>query len=200
MTEVLPAMLSALPAAMPPVPMPGRESFPPSRSGIPHEKPSRRLNREAVMRERLKNSDRQRAAGITACWAAQVYRRLARLTPEEPPGMDSVIATLIATRYDLAARAFPKDFAARIRTALGILRNAGSIRGVCHLVVLMLAAEARFADGRFQAKVLYIEVICAELTAAGVPDNYAFGEDLHLCAERLCSAYLPTVRILKLLL
>ena len=152
------------------------------------------------MRARLKTRDRQGAAGITACWAAQVYRRLARLAPGEPPGMDSVIATLIATRYDLAARAFPGDFAARIRTALDILRDAGKIRGVCHLVVLMLAAEAVFADRRFQVKALNIEAICAELTAAGVPGKYAFGEDLHLCAERLCSAYLSTVRILNLLL
>ena len=148
----------------------------------------------------LKARARRGAAGEAARWAASRYHRWACLTPEDHPEMDSIFAAVITTRYDIEARARPGCRAASIRTALGILRDAGTIRSLCHLAVLMLAAEGGFTGGRTPANEVYVEVIGAELTTAGVPGEYAFGEDLHLCPKRRCAVYLPSIRMLRLLL
>lgn len=144
------------------------------------------------------------AVGATARWAADLYHRWARLMPEDNLQLDSVFAVLIATRYDLEALAFPGGRAARIRSALEMLRDAGRIRSLCHAVVLLLVAEGDIAcdiaDNQPWAKEVFVEVIGLELALACVPERYAFGEDLHLCPRRRCSVYQPTVQMLRLLL
>ena len=140
------------------------------------------------------------AAGGTARWAARVYHRWVRLAPEDPVQLDAVLTTLIATRYDVDALVRPAGNSQRISTALGILQNAGRVRGVCHLVVLMLTAEGHYVDTGDDVKMAHVEVIAAELTANGVPARLAYGEDLSLCPRHLCAAYLPSTRLLKLLL
>ena len=147
---------------------------------------------------------RRGAAGATARWAADLYHRWARLMPEDDLQLDSVFAVLIATRYDLEVLAFPGGHAERTRSALEMVRDAGRIRSLCHAVVLILVAEGDIAydiaDDRSWANEAFVEAIGLELALARVPERHAFGEDLHLCPQRRCSVYQPTVRMLKLLL
>ena len=148
----------------------------------------------------LKAVARKGAAGNTACWAARLYHRWVRLTPEDPVALDVVLTALIAARYDVDALLRPGGCSQKIRGALGTLLDAGEIRSICHAVVLILTAEADFADHHDDAKAAIVEVIVAELAAAGIPGEHAFAQDRHLCAEGLCAVYLPSMRLLRLLL
>lgn len=143
---------------------------------------------------------RRGAVGNTARWAAHLYHRWVRLTPEDPVSMNLLLTALVAARYDLDARVWPGGCSQKMRGALGSLLDAGEIRSICHAVVLILTAEADFADHHCDAKAAFIEVIGAELRAAGVPEEQAFGQDRQLCAEGLCAVYLPSIQLLRLLL
>ena len=140
------------------------------------------------------------AVGKTARWAAHLYHRWLRLAPEDPVAMDSMLAVLIATRYDIEACVCPGGRSYRIRGALRTLHDAGEIHSICHAVVLMIAAEADFLDQDWAVKTAIIEVVVAELNSMGVPAEHAFGNDTHPCPERLCAVYLPSTWMLGLLL
>ena len=143
---------------------------------------------------------RQGAAGSTARWAAHLYHRWARLTPEDPLDVCSLLAVLIATRYDIDALVQPAGRSPDIRAALGALHDAGRIRGLCHAVVLILAAEGDYADRHAEEQEVSVEVVGEELVSRGVSPEHAFGKDLHVCPQRLCAVYRPSVQMLRLLL
>ena len=148
----------------------------------------------------LKAIARRGAVGNTARWAARLYHRWVGLTPDDPVSMNVVLSTLVAARYDVDALVRPGGRSQKVRGALGTLLDAGEVRSICHAVVLILTAEADFADHHCDAKAVLVEVIGAELTAAGVPVEHAFGQDRHLCAAGLCAVYLPSIQLLRLLL
>ena len=148
----------------------------------------------------LKAIARQGAAGSTARWAAHLYHRWARLTPEDPLCMRSLLTALIAARYDVRSLVYPGGCSPDIRAALGALHDAGRIRGLCHAVVLILTAEGDFADRHAEEQDLLVEVVGEELIAMGVPLEQVFGKDLHGCPHHPCAVYQPSVRLLRLLL
>ena len=143
---------------------------------------------------------RRGVVGKTARWAAHLYHRWRRLAPEDPVAMNSILATLIATRYDFDTQACPFDRSQRIRAALGVLQDEGEIHSICHAVVLILAAEVGFVKHEQAVKTAFVEVVGTELTSMGVPTEYAFGRDPHRCPKRLCTFYLPSIHMLELLL
>lgn len=148
----------------------------------------------------LKAMARRGAVGITARWAAHRYHLWMCLAPEDPVTMDSTVAAFIAARYDVDALVCPLGRSPGIRAALGTLHDAGGIHGICHLVVLILTAETDFLGLPPDVKTAFIEVIGAELTSLGVPEEHVFGNDQDGCPERLCSAYLPSIQLLGVLL
>ncbi|MDE0063241.1 MAG: hypothetical protein OXP09_11105 [Gammaproteobacteria bacterium] len=77
------------------------------------------------MKSDLKVDARRGAVGKTARWAAHLYRRWVRLAPKDPVALDSVLGALIATRYDIDACIYPGGCSCRIRSALGVLHEAG---------------------------------------------------------------------------
>ena len=91
-------------------------------------------------------------------------------------------------------------FRVRPVAALDTLREAGGIHGICHLVVLILTAETGFLGLPPDSKTAFIEVIGSELAALGVPKEHAFGDGRDGCPESLCSAYLPSIQLVGLLL
>ena len=143
---------------------------------------------------------RRGAAGSTARWAAHLYHRWARLTPEDPLDMGSLLTALIATRYDVDALVQPGGRSPDIRAALGALHDAGRIRSLCHAVVLILTAEGGCAGRHTLEQQVLVEVIGEELTSNGVPPEHAFGEDPRTCPQHLCAVYRPSVQMLRLLL
>ncbi|MDD9997216.1 MAG: hypothetical protein OXP09_00590 [Gammaproteobacteria bacterium] len=148
----------------------------------------------------LKAMARQGAVGVAARWAAHRYQFYMCLAPDEPVTIDSIVAALIAARYDVDALVCPLGRSPGIRAALGTLREAGGIHGICHLVVLILTAETDFLGLPPGVKTESIEVIGSELAALGVPGEHAFGDDPGGCPESLCCAYLPSIQLLGLLL
>ena len=140
------------------------------------------------------------AAGRAARWTARLYHCWHRLAPEDTVQLDSFITTLIASRYDIDALIRPEGCSQHIRTALATLHDAGRIRGICHLVVLMLAAEGDFADTDADVQTAFVEAVGAELTDNGVPAQLAYGTDLHARRDRLCAIYRPSIRLLTQLL
>ena len=148
----------------------------------------------------LKAIARQGAAGGTARWAAHLYHRWVRLTPEDPLCLRSLLTALIATRYDVHALVRSGGGSPGIRAALGALDDAGRIRGLCHAVVLILTAEGDYAGRPAEEQEMLVEVVGEELTAMGVPPENAFGRDLTVCPHHLCAVYRPSVRMLRLLL
>ena len=166
----------------------------------PFARPARQTGRAGTMVAILNAFATRGVVGKTARWAAHLYHRWQRLAPEDPVAMDSVLAALIATRYDFDTPACPYGRSQRIRTALGILQDEGEIRSICHAVVLILAAEVGFVKHDWAVKTAYVEVVGAELTSSGVPPEHAFGEDAHTCPERLCTIYLPSIHMLERLL
>ena len=148
----------------------------------------------------LKTIATQGAVGETARWAAHLYHRWRRLAPEDPVAVDSVVAALIATRYDIDAFICPGGRSGRIRSALNTLHDAGEIRSICHAVVLMFTAEADHVEHDWPVTTTFVEVAGAELRSLGVPAEHVFGNDPHPCPERLCANYLPSIQMLRLLL
>ena len=143
---------------------------------------------------------RQGAAGSTTRWAAHLYHRWARLTPEEPLCMRSLLTALIATRYDVDAFIHPGGCSPGIRAALGALHDAGRIGDLCHAVVLILAAEGDFAERHAEEQEALVEVVGEELTALGIPPEHTFGRDHCVCPHHRCALYRPSVRLLRLIL
>ena len=140
------------------------------------------------------------AVGKTVRWAAHLYHRWVRLAPEDAVALDSVLATLIATRYDVEACLCPGDRSQRIRDALRTLHEAGEKRSTCHAVVLMLVAEVDLSNHDRAAMSTFIEVVGAERRSLGVPEEHDFGRGQQPCPERLCKIYLLSMKILGLLL
>ena len=140
------------------------------------------------------------AVGKTVRWAAHLYHRWVRLAPEDAVALDSVLATLIVTRYDVEACLCPGDRSQRIRDALRTLHEAGEKRSTCHAVVLMLVAEVDLLEHDRAVMTTFIEAMRAELTTLDVPAEHAFGKGPHACPERFCKIYLPSKKILGLLL
>ncbi|MCY4565925.1 MAG: hypothetical protein OXE40_15770 [Gammaproteobacteria bacterium] len=166
----------------------------------PFARPARQTGWAGTMAAILNAFATRGVVGKTARWAAHLYHRWQRLAPEDPVVMDSVFAALIATRYDFDTPACPYDRSQRIRTALGILHDAGEIRSICHAVVLIVAAEMDFVAHDRAVNTVYVEVVGAELTSMGVPAEHAFGKDPNTCPERLCTIYLPSIYMLGQLL
>ena len=92
------------------------------------------------------------------------------LAPDEPLTIDSIVAALIAARYDVDALVCPPGRSPGIRSALGTLREAGGMHGICHLVVLILTAETDFLGLPPGLKTAFIEVIGSELASLGVSE------------------------------
>ena len=140
------------------------------------------------------------APGNTARWAAHLYHRWVRLTPDDPLDMSSLLTALIATRYDVDALIHPEGCSPGIRAALNALHGPGSIRSLCHAIILILPAESDFGSRPAEEKEVLVEVVGLELIRMGVLPELALGEDLHACPSHLCAAYRQSIWMLRLLL
>ena len=109
--------------------------------------------------------------GGTARWAALGYRTLSPQDPDLTVG--SLIETLLRTRFAAEAGINPAGSAARAWLAMGEIE----IRGLAHLVVLVLTAEAGFADNQRGVQREFVRVVRDELAGGDVPGSYALGPD-----------------------
>lgn len=141
---------------------------------------------------------RRGAVGGTARWAAKIYDECAEGTEELE--LDRLCATLVTSRYDFEATLRPDGSALQIRTVLGAMGDAGEIRSICHVVVLILAAEAGLSDNHPKAQVDLVDVVASELLAKGVPPDFALGEDSDLAPGMLWSVYLPSLQTMRSML
>ncbi len=121
----------------------------------------------------LKSVARPGAVGGTARWAAKMYRYCASQMPDVE--LDRVGGTMIMARYGRAMAKRPESTKARTGSALTDLGQRGRIEGIAHLVVLILVAEASFADNAVTTQCEFIETILEELRRRDVPVEYALG-------------------------
>ncbi len=105
---------------------------------------------------------------------------------------EAVCNMLIFARY--------KASTAPDATVLKTLSVAGEIRGLCHLVALILTVEAGFAENDPMVQTEFIEVIASELRRKGVPDEYAFGDDPHYDSATLWFLYRESISQAQVLL
>ena len=113
------------------------------------------------------------AVGGTARLAARTYHHVTKNNSNAD--MDTVGGTLIFIRYGRAMAHRPNGQKARTGEALTNLGQNGEIRGLAHLTVLILVAEAGFAENDIRAQHEFMMTIIDELERKDVPLEYILG-------------------------
>lgn len=102
------------------------------------------------------------AVGGTARWAVKGYRAYVNI--EKNPKLNDLLRFLVSARYEIDAKGHEKILLEMI--------SKNKIRGLAHLVTLILIAEAGYSENTEKNKAMFREVILEELNAASVPSNF----------------------------
>ena len=105
---------------------------------------------------------RRGAVGSTARWAAKGYSSYVGQHPTAT--LSDVLRFLVSVRYREDAQEHEKILLNMI--------NKGRIRGLAHLVTLILIAEAGFAENTQENQSLFRNVIIEELERQSVPSGF----------------------------
>ena len=119
------------------------------------------------------------AVGGTARWAARIYHRAANQQPESLSTPQDFIALLIKERYGAgaAAEGTPWGHTARVVEILTEANDSGQIRGVAHLITLILAVDSGLTENFRNAQLNFAAVVLHELLDHGLPDHLVLGPD-----------------------
>jgi hypothetical protein len=105
---------------------------------------------------------RKGAVGSTSRWAAKGFHIYIKKNPNAQ--LSEVLNFLITTRYNNNANNYEK-------TLTSLVEN-DEVRGVAHLVVLILMAEAGYSDNDENSKSIFRDVIVEELESQNVPSKF----------------------------
>lgn len=102
------------------------------------------------------------AVGSTARWAAKGYFSFVGKNPAATLG--DVLRFLVTVRYE-------SDSKGHKEILLNII-DKNEIRGLAHLVTVILIAEAGFSENTPENRMLFRKVIMEELESRGVPPDF----------------------------
>ena len=105
---------------------------------------------------------RRGSVGSTARWAAKGYRSYLAQSPDA--SVSDVLRFLVSSRYATDAQEH--------EALLLNMIEKNEIRGLAHLVTLILIAEAGYSENTEQNKALFREVIIEELESHSVPSDF----------------------------
>ena len=136
---------------------------------------------------------RRGAVGGTARWAVFIYGELKK--QDINLDLEGVVTSMLMLRYYNEAEANPSGSAGAILHVMMSMVDQKMVRGLAHLVVLILVAEAGFMENRPRTQRRFVDVIAIELVANDIPLEYAFGEDAVLAHDRsrLLGAFMPAM-------
>ena len=97
--------------------------------------------------------------GGTARWAAKLYLDIKKTNPQYH--LDNVLSEIICARYSGDKMAPYRD------ATLNVLRK-NNVRGLAHLVTLILTTEASYNDNSMEDKVMFLRIIQEEMEKLGV--------------------------------
>lgn len=102
------------------------------------------------------------AVGGAARWAIKGYR--AYINIEKNPKLNNMLRFLVSARFEIDAKGHEEILLEMI--------NKNEIRGLAHLVTLILIAEAGYSENTEENKAMFREVILEELNSASIPPNF----------------------------
>ena len=105
---------------------------------------------------------RRGAVGSTARWAAKGYFSFAEKNSNATP--TDVLRFLVSARYGRDAKEHEEILLKMI--------DKNEIRGLAHLITLILIAEAGFSENTQENKAIFRDVIMEELESQAVPRDF----------------------------
>jgi hypothetical protein len=109
--------------------------------------------------------------GGTARWAARMYLKVKKVSPEDP--LKDKVLVVIGIRYMDTPLFRNKEFGTHVYS---LTQDPGPLSGVAGLVVAILMAEAGFTDNTESNKRMFFDIITEELREFGLSNFEIFGE------------------------